>query len=562
MLADGKIDSLDTHLEQFKLNNQTNQNDLQIVLKEYSQLLDDYKTLKQAYIDKGTGVQRGPLIDVEDPQGARNPYVLVLIDGNSYIFNDELIKDKEEGGMKAARMLNSAVEKYLRDALPEARDCRLVVRIYADVTGLSKQLAKAKLVGLEKRSLAAFTAGFTRAIGLCDFVDALDGEGTKFKIRETFKLGAGDSSCSHILYAACHDASYLAPLVPYSGLRNKITLVQGAGFNSEFHQFGLPVTQFPTLFRWSELPPAAPTTKAISTDRTTNPLKALASRPATQSHSSHTRDNSWGNSAYGFDTTHSNNDSPTTYGQHANEGWGKATDSAKYQTVPCRYFQKGFCKNGNKCTFRHPAQNLSQNGLSHSSPLPPTHTSSSPLPPLTPLTHKTLSTLPTSTIPHFIPLNSTSHRLDTLLTPPPASAWTLYTSRFRTQKLCNSYHLEGICTSFACPFDHSALEPETRQVLEYVVRQRACPRGGGCRNTGCVYGHVCQKVGCAGGGAGAGVGDGGKCRMGRSMHGLDLRVASMVPGEEDGESFDGRGGDGRVDAEMEEGEEEGNGSWY
>jgi hypothetical protein len=30
MLAEGKIDSLDTHLEQFKLNNQTAQNDLQV----------------------------------------------------------------------------------------------------------------------------------------------------------------------------------------------------------------------------------------------------------------------------------------------------------------------------------------------------------------------------------------------------------------------------------------------------------------------------------------------------------------------------------------------------
>lgn len=102
---------------------------------------------------------------------------------NDCKFNDELIKDKEEGGMKAARMLNEAVEKYLRDALPEARNCRFMVRIYADLTELSKLLAKSKLVGLEKRSLAAFAAGFTRAINLFDFVDALDEEGTKFKIR-------------------------------------------------------------------------------------------------------------------------------------------------------------------------------------------------------------------------------------------------------------------------------------------------------------------------------------------------------------------------------------------
>jgi hypothetical protein len=33
MLADGKIDSLDTHLEQFKLNDQSRQIDLQVRLR-------------------------------------------------------------------------------------------------------------------------------------------------------------------------------------------------------------------------------------------------------------------------------------------------------------------------------------------------------------------------------------------------------------------------------------------------------------------------------------------------------------------------------------------------
>jgi hypothetical protein len=98
-------------------------------------------------------------------------------------FNDELIRDKEEGGMRAARMMNDAVEKYLQQSVPEARTSRIVVRIYADLTNLSKQLAKSKLTGLEKRSLGAFSAAFTRAISSFDFVDALDEEGTKFKIR-------------------------------------------------------------------------------------------------------------------------------------------------------------------------------------------------------------------------------------------------------------------------------------------------------------------------------------------------------------------------------------------
>lgn len=85
--------------------------------------------------------------------------------------------------MRAARMLNDAVEKYLRESLPQARDARVIVRLYVDLTNLSKQLAKSKLVGLEKRSLAPFAAAFTRAMPLFDFVDALDEEGTKFKIR-------------------------------------------------------------------------------------------------------------------------------------------------------------------------------------------------------------------------------------------------------------------------------------------------------------------------------------------------------------------------------------------
>jgi hypothetical protein len=85
--------------------------------------------------------------------------------------------------MRAARMLNHAVEKYLRESLPQVKDVRVIVRIYADLTTVSKQLAKSKIIGMEKRSLAPFAAAFTRAINLFDFVDALDEEGTKMKLR-------------------------------------------------------------------------------------------------------------------------------------------------------------------------------------------------------------------------------------------------------------------------------------------------------------------------------------------------------------------------------------------
>ena len=96
-------------------------------------------------------------------------------------FQDELVKDKEEGGRRAARMLCETVKKFQQEHT-QAKSSRIIVRVYADITNLSKQLAKLKVVGLEKRSLMPFAAGFTRAFSGFDFVDSLDEEGTRLKI--------------------------------------------------------------------------------------------------------------------------------------------------------------------------------------------------------------------------------------------------------------------------------------------------------------------------------------------------------------------------------------------
>ena len=53
--------------------------------------------------------------------------------------------------MRAARMLNEAIEKYLQQNAPQAHAVRIHVKIYADLTNLSKQLAKSKIIDLEKR---------------------------------------------------------------------------------------------------------------------------------------------------------------------------------------------------------------------------------------------------------------------------------------------------------------------------------------------------------------------------------------------------------------------------
>lgn len=66
----------------------------------------------------------------------------------------------------------------------QADQCRIMVRVYANILGLSKALARAGMVGHEARSLSPFTSSFTRAQDLFDFVDAAEKkEGSDFKIR-------------------------------------------------------------------------------------------------------------------------------------------------------------------------------------------------------------------------------------------------------------------------------------------------------------------------------------------------------------------------------------------
>jgi hypothetical protein len=162
---------------------------------------------------------------------------------------------------------------------------------------------------------------------------------------EQFKMAAEDSACSHILYAACHDTAYLSQLVPLSGVREKVTLVQGAGWNPEFHQFNLNVTHFPTVFRWSDLPAAPPSIKSTYANGYNSPNSKAAQKkpsPAVPSgprqHDARTnRSMSPRDSIAGSDRT------STTNGIGNGNGialGNKATSTHKSSPQPCKYFQK------------------------------------------------------------------------------------------------------------------------------------------------------------------------------------------------------------------------------
>lgn len=319
-----------------------------------------------------------------------------------------------------------------------------------------------------------------------------------------------------------------------AGARDKVTLVQASGWLSDYHQSKLNVTQFPTIFRWSKLRDTAPSSNANSevaklkpfkTEKRTTPetlsrvqdLDSWRDKPANSLESWRNRTVSPSGSALLIDLTNERDDANST---------DVGTEVSQNAEQICKYFKKvrtdvrspkahcshkqGFCNRGDKCNFEHDPS--TQNGKPPGSPAFNMDRS------------RVSSDLPTSTPPGFITVNKDFQRLDDYIRPPSQAEYALYNKRFHEQKPCNNYHLKRMCTVTDCQFDHTALRPEVRRVLEYVLKLHPCPKKGDCRAGDCYYGHICQKDGCYGQSKG--------CRMRANMHAIDPKVVSIVPADE------------------------------
>lgn len=101
----------------------------------------------------------------------RDPFALILIDGDGMIFDDQFIKRGEIGGREAATMLTSCIREYLHERIPTLpSDYKIVTRIYANLKGLGEVCYRA---GILERAVMIedFARGFTGSKQLFDFVD-------------------------------------------------------------------------------------------------------------------------------------------------------------------------------------------------------------------------------------------------------------------------------------------------------------------------------------------------------------------------------------------------------
>lgn len=87
------------------------------------------------------------------------------------IFDQTFLKFGEEGGRQAAVHLCNRVAEWAQQNVAECpQDAKVVVRVYANIQGLSSVCYKAGLIDHPSR-VEEFARGFTQIKALCDFTD-------------------------------------------------------------------------------------------------------------------------------------------------------------------------------------------------------------------------------------------------------------------------------------------------------------------------------------------------------------------------------------------------------
>ncbi|KAI1108901.1 hypothetical protein F5Y14DRAFT_434369 [Nemania sp. NC0429] len=483
MLTDKEIDDASEKLAEFRARSAEED-----FLQRYADLLVSYRQLKSDLEEeKLTRERYKQLARTQE----RSPFVLVLVDGDGYIFNDRFLQSGADGGSMAAKYLNDAVEQSLRGKGID--NCEIMIRVYANLANLSRTLSRNGLATADKRSLSPFVASFNRAYGLTEFIDAGElKENADFKIRALLGLYAENAQCKHIFIAACHDVGYLADLTRFRGDRSRVTLIRSSGllFHNRFFGLELGVEEFPGVFRTVQLPSDAPTSYTkpnASTDLVKGPHPT---GPSTTGH--------------------------TTYYQ----GNG-SRDSQK----PCPFYQTGKCRFGADCKNAHIDNRTSMSASSARTPFPsqlnnhddhnnadatggfsrarnsaiaPLFESDGPSPNAMPGRRDLADSLPMKReIPDgHIAVNNALQRLDAYMpVPSPATSAKLRELSIN-KRFCNSRQLTGFCPNKNCIFEHDPLPEDLLPALEWLSRSLPCLQRRDCKSQACVLGHICQNMEC------------------------------------------------------------------
>ncbi|KAL8704523.1 MAG: hypothetical protein Q9201_002333 [Fulgogasparrea decipioides] len=260
--------SIAERLEAFKQRDEERNTFIRDLVEANARLEDELRTTKSDHLDQLSSRRlwqekaqsaEAKLKETHDV-AAINSFVLCLIDGDGYLFDDSLLRQGAVGGSDAAHRLLDNIKRHAQ-AYDGAMQWKIIVRVYANIEGLLKKYAYIGF-GEEEKALRQFVAGFTQSQPLFDFVDAGQGkERADHKVKEQLSLFISNIHCKHILLGVAHDNGYVPSLVPYKNnptTEPQISLLRPIRIGQEYHPLPFPIIQFDSIFRTEELPSDRP----------------------------------------------------------------------------------------------------------------------------------------------------------------------------------------------------------------------------------------------------------------------------------------------------------------
>lgn len=220
----------------------------------------------------------------------RESMVLALIDGDGYIFSDELLQRGREGGLEAAQMLNESIINHVngsttqpgtpnsekpRSGSPSLGQVQVWTYMFFNMKGLKQAVVGANICSVDE--FEGFMAAFNQANPRLLVNDVHSGkEAADAKIKAYLQSWTQFPQTSRIYFGGAHDNGYYPTLAELhnNNLLDKLVLLQG--YDQMAHEIAslhMPVLNIGGLFRTEKIP------KMLAA----NVNGALSARPSTPS---------------------------------------------------------------------------------------------------------------------------------------------------------------------------------------------------------------------------------------------------------------------------------------
>ncbi|KAJ3579365.1 hypothetical protein NPX13_g1204 [Xylaria arbuscula] len=418
----------------------------------------------------------------------REPFVVVLIDGDGAKFRDDFLRDPEQGAVKAARNLREAVKQASL-----GHDMPILIRVYASLNDLARSLRLSDVI-FRDESMHIFAEHFTNTHVDCDFINVGKGkENTDAKIRRLLDHYHKNAQCHKIFVACCHDNGYLHDLRQYAGTTdNKINLIETTPAEPNFRSLGFPILRFDGVFRSESLNNE---TKRVAQNfplRSRSPIQippGLIARPIQASH---------------FPPPPSDAISPEPQERRGPTPLVTSNTTSPVQTVGSRQLS------AISPPERSPAQsqviprtsNVISSGNGGVSISYATAGGN--------IDHQNVDVKVTKPKkPKYVYYTVNQCRIDEATQHPARGpAQTTYQDKFQKARdrgmvFCNDHYLKGKCPRGAnCDKEHEvALDPAEVAIHRYKARTSLCPNGPYCTDYDCYLSHHCPRQPCGRGNA-------------------------------------------------------------